>query len=162
MRLWSLHPRYLDAAGLVALWREGLLARNVLLGRTRGYRHHPQLERFRSAPSPVARIDCYLSRVLAEAEARGYAFDSTKISPRRCRAGHTSVSREQLAFEWQHLLCKLAVRDPERFRRLRAKVPRAHPCFRVVDGPLASWEKSGRAVAVRRAPGILGPLRRRG
>jgi len=30
MRLWSLHPRYLDAKGLVALWREGLLAQKVL------------------------------------------------------------------------------------------------------------------------------------
>jgi len=25
MRLWTLHPKYLDARGLVALWREGLL-----------------------------------------------------------------------------------------------------------------------------------------
>lgn len=32
MRLWSLHPSYLDAVGLVALWREGLLARKVLQG----------------------------------------------------------------------------------------------------------------------------------
>ena len=29
MRLWSLHPRYLDRQGLTALWREGLLARAV-------------------------------------------------------------------------------------------------------------------------------------
>ena len=28
MRLWTLHPKYLDAAGLVALWREALLAQN--------------------------------------------------------------------------------------------------------------------------------------
>ena len=32
MRLWSLHPCYLDPAGLVAVWREGLLARAVLRG----------------------------------------------------------------------------------------------------------------------------------
>ena len=47
MRLWTLHPKYLDARGLVALWRESLLAQAVLAGRTRGYRSHPQLERFR-------------------------------------------------------------------------------------------------------------------
>jgi hypothetical protein len=29
-RIWSLHPKYLDARGLVALWREGLLAQAVL------------------------------------------------------------------------------------------------------------------------------------
>jgi carboxyl-terminal processing protease len=29
MRLWSLHPKYLDAQGLVALWREALLAKAV-------------------------------------------------------------------------------------------------------------------------------------
>ncbi|HEU5178767.1 MAG TPA: pyrimidine dimer DNA glycosylase/endonuclease V, partial [Burkholderiales bacterium] len=32
MRLWSLHPKYLDARGLVALWREALLAQAVLRG----------------------------------------------------------------------------------------------------------------------------------
>jgi hypothetical protein len=32
MRLWSLHPRYLDAKGLQAVWREGLLAKKVLQG----------------------------------------------------------------------------------------------------------------------------------
>ncbi|WP_368086417.1 pyrimidine dimer DNA glycosylase/endonuclease V [Nitrosomonas sp. Nm34] len=26
MRLWSIHPKYLDAKGLLALWREGLQA----------------------------------------------------------------------------------------------------------------------------------------
>jgi len=48
MRLWSLHPAYLDARGLGALWREGLLAQAVLRGKTRGYRSHPQLERWRA------------------------------------------------------------------------------------------------------------------
>jgi hypothetical protein len=32
MRLWSLHPSLLDRMGLLALWREGLLAQKVLLG----------------------------------------------------------------------------------------------------------------------------------
>jgi hypothetical protein len=36
MRLWTLHPKYLDARGLVALWREALLAQKVLRGATRG------------------------------------------------------------------------------------------------------------------------------
>ncbi len=36
MRIWTLHPQYLDRQGLVALWREGLLAQEVLRGQTRG------------------------------------------------------------------------------------------------------------------------------
>lgn len=37
MRLWSIHPRYLDTKGLVALWRETLLlAQAVLFGNTKG------------------------------------------------------------------------------------------------------------------------------
>jgi len=46
MRIWSLHPKYLDAKGLVALWRDALLARHVLQGKTTGYKNHPQLNRF--------------------------------------------------------------------------------------------------------------------
>ena len=43
MRLWSLHPKYLDKLGLLGLWRESLLAQKVLLGKTKGYKNHPQL-----------------------------------------------------------------------------------------------------------------------
>lgn len=143
MRLWSLHPRYLDAKGLVALWREGLLAQAVLAGETRGYQHHPQLERFRAQQAPLAAIATYLRAVHAEAEARGYRFDAGKLRRVRTRT-RIAVSRAQLDYEWQHLLRKLAARDPERHARLRKlAAPRAHPLFRVTRGPVASWEKIG-------------------
>jgi hypothetical protein len=142
VRLWSLHPRHLDARGLVALWREGLLARAVLAGHTRGYRHHPQLERFRERRDPVAAIDCYLSRVLDEARARGYAFDASRIRYRRCRHGSAAVANGQLAHEWAHLLAKLEVRDRPRWTAERRRRPEPHPCFRVVDGPVAGWERT--------------------
>ncbi|MFZ2406304.1 MAG: pyrimidine dimer DNA glycosylase/endonuclease V [Methylobacter sp.] len=38
--------------GLLALWREALLAQKVLRGESRGYRHHPQLARFRELVDP--------------------------------------------------------------------------------------------------------------
>ena len=80
VRLWTLHPRYLDSRGLTALWREALLlARKVFLGGTRGYRHHPQLRRFQSRPNPVALVNTYLFHVHAEARRRGFAFDSAKL-----------------------------------------------------------------------------------
>ena len=141
MRLWSLHPRHLDARGLVALWREGLLARAVLAGATRGYTRHPQLDRFRAVPDPVAAIDCYLSRVLDEATARGYAFDASKIEYREGRSAHVVVTDGQLAHEWHHLLAKLERRDPARSRAERRGAPEPHPCFRAVPGPVADWER---------------------
>jgi hypothetical protein len=145
MRLWSLHPCYLDAAGLVAVWREGLLARAVLCGDTRGYREHPQLERFRSGRRTVALIDTYLAAVCDEADRRGYRFDRGKLGPRRVRR-RVSVTREQIAFEWAHLCAKLRRRARRHLRRVGPRRrPAVHPLFRVVAGPRASWERaSGR------------------
>ena len=107
MRLWSLHPKYLDARGLVALWREGLLAQAVLRGRTHGYVRHPQLDRFRAQASPVGAIADYLRGVHAEAVIRGYAFAGRKISL-ATRSGVIAVTRGQINHEWSHLVAKLA------------------------------------------------------
>ncbi|HKV70759.1 MAG TPA: pyrimidine dimer DNA glycosylase/endonuclease V [Gemmatimonadales bacterium] len=140
MRLWSLHPRHLDAQGLVALWREGLLARAVLRNRTAGYRHHPQLDRFRAHPSPVAAINTYLAGVYAEARRRGYRFDEKKCrGPRTAR--RIPVSRGQLDFEWTHLLRKLRLRAPAQARVARTRQPTPHPLFRATLGPVADWER---------------------
>jgi hypothetical protein len=141
MRVWSLHPKYLDARGLVALWREGLLAQAVLRGQTAGYRHHPQLERFRVQSSPVGAIADYLRGVHAEAVSRGYSFDKRKISPAR-NSRIIPVSRGQIEHEWRHLMTKLVVRDPERHKRFaRVKRPVTHPLFTVVPGALERWER---------------------
>jgi hypothetical protein len=138
MRLWSIHPRYLDAKGLVALWREGLLAQAVLCGRTRGYRNHPQLERFRDRHGAIAE---YLHHVADEAESRGYKFDRSKL-PAVNAAPLIEVSDGQLRFEWQHLLTKLRDRDPARYRRFADIAdPLPHPFFIVVPGSVAAWEK---------------------
>ncbi|HEV7426442.1 MAG TPA: pyrimidine dimer DNA glycosylase/endonuclease V [Thermoanaerobaculia bacterium] len=139
MRLWSLHPQYLDAKGLVALWREGLLAQAVLAGRTRGYRAHPQLERFRADSSAIG---IYLHYVADEAESRGYNFDRSKLPRRRKSAALIEVSIGQLRFEWQHLRAKLRDRDPVQLRRFAQRTdPLPHPFFVVVPGSVAAWEK---------------------
>ncbi|MGH8231096.1 MAG: pyrimidine dimer DNA glycosylase/endonuclease V [Steroidobacteraceae bacterium] len=140
MRLWSLHPQYLDARGLVALWREALLAQAVLRGRTRGYRSHPQLQRFRQAPAPRAAIAGYLREIQAEGARRGYRFDARKIG--RARAGAClQVTRAQLRFELTHLRRKLSRRAPAWRQRLPARaLPRAHPAFRTTRGGVATWE----------------------
>ena len=141
MRLWSLHPRYLDPQGLVALWREALLARAVLRGQTRGYRHHPQLIRFQSHPSPRLAISAYLGAVHAEAAARGYCFDRGKVGPVRS-VPRLSVTRGQVAYEWAHLLGKLSARSPVHYRRWRSvRVPECHPSFRRRPGKVEHWER---------------------
>ena len=142
LRLWSLHPRLLDRRALVAVWREGLLAQAVLLERTRGYRHHPQLERFRETADPPASIAAYLRDVAAEAAARGYSFDAARIvgagpAPRRLAM---TVTDGQLAFEWEHLRAKVLARDPDWGRKL-PPVPEPHPLFVVVEGGRAAWER---------------------
>ena len=140
MRLWSLHPSYLDAKGLVALWREGLLAQKVLEGKTRGYRNHPQLIRFSTTASPAASMANYLAGVWAEADSRGYRFDRDKING--IAAGEIlSVTEGQVAYEWAHLMRKLADRDPERRRRLSGtRTIKLHPLFQQVEGAIEEWE----------------------
>jgi hypothetical protein len=141
VRLWTLHPKYLDARGLVALWREGLLARAVLRGETRGYRHHPQLLRFRAHATPRTALNAYLSLVAAEAEARGYAFDRRKIGPTRA-AVRLTVTHGQLQHEWRHLLGKLRRRSPRLYARWHAqRRPDPHPLFAVVRGRIEPWER---------------------
>ena len=141
MRLWTLHPKHLDGRGLVALWREGLLAQKVLQGRTRGYRHHPQLLRFLETPRPADALATYLAGVYDEAVTRGYHFDSTKIGPGRFR-GVIEETGGQLLYEWEHLRRKLAQRDVARFEQSKAvNVPGQHPLFRIIPGKVREWEK---------------------
>jgi len=140
MRLWSLHPRYLDAKGLVALWREALLAQAVLAGLTRGYKQHPQLARFLDSSAPGSYMAAYLRSVHAEAVRRGYRFDEMKIAP-GSRVEPLTVTGGQLDYEWKHLAAKLEARAPAWFGRFEAVArPDPHPLFRVVPGAVAKWE----------------------
>jgi len=142
MRLWSIHPKYLDARGLVAVWREALLAQAVLRGKTRGYRHHPQLARFRARTSPVSAINAYLVAVHTEAQARGYSFDRRKLGPVRS-CSRLPVNAGQVAHEWRHLMAKLARRSPPLYRKLRRVArPECHPLFRRRRGPVEPWERA--------------------
>ena len=141
MRLWTLHPKYLDRAGLLALWREALLAQAVLRGKTRGYRKHPQLIRFRNHPEPLAAIGAYLTEILSEALRRGYRFDPAKIGS--CRdVPAIPVTRGQLLYERGHLLGKLAIRDCAACHVLtKTDEPDPHPLFTICKGKVETWEK---------------------
>jgi hypothetical protein len=141
MRLWSLHPSLLDVRGLVAVWREALLAQKVLHGKTKGYGHHPQLERFRRSLKPTTAIANYLWAIHDEAERRGYSFDGSRIIGKR-RACRIAITCGQLAFEWAHLKKKVGLRQPAWLKAL-GRNPRIqpHPLFFVVAGSIEPWER---------------------
>ena len=141
MRLWTLHPKYLDAQGLVALWREALLAQAVLRGRTRGYTRHPQLERFREQSAPRSAINAFLAEVHRESTRRGYSFDASKVGPVRAEC-RIEVTSGQVEHEWEHLKRKLRARSREDYARVRRIArPAPNPVFTIVPGPVASWER---------------------
>ncbi len=142
MRIWSLHPKYLDSQGLVALWRETLLARAVLQGATRGYRNHPQLERFKEQLDPLVSIESYLLDIYEHACQRGYNFNENKVRKNSPRANTIFVTTKQLQYEWQHLLKKLRSRSPKVWAQwCDVKQPECHPLFQLTEGEIALWER---------------------
>jgi hypothetical protein len=140
MRIWSIHPKYLDAKGLVAVWREALLAKHVLEGKTKGYKNHPQLSRFKATEHPIDAVNQYLSEIFIEASNRNYNFDRHKIDWTFQRS-ELAVTIGQLNYEARHLLNKLQIRDTMRFEKLKTiAIFDSHPLFKVIDGDVESWE----------------------
>lgn len=140
MRIWSVHPKMLDRAGLGAVWREGLLCRAVLNNQTRGYKNHPQLQRFQSNKTksdPLELIDAYLHTVCDEAVTRGYKYDRTKLA-HGALSQMIEVTAGQLEYEFQHLQRKLEVRAKP---HLNVVVVPVHPLFVVVPGNIEAWER---------------------
>lgn len=149
MRLWSIHPKYLDSKGLVACWREGLLAQKVLKGETKGYTNHPQLERFKN--KPLVYIAWYLHEICNEAEKRGYHFTREKIcvpytSEWVDGLEYMKVSNHQLKYEFEHLQLKLSDRNSEKggenlcLSKYGMNI-QAHPIFNITNGDIEEWEK---------------------
>jgi len=140
MRIWSLHPKYLDAKGLVALWRETLLAKKVLENKTKGYKNHPQLLRFK-ASDPLNTINYYLKEVYLEAQRRSYNFDKSKFTEVH-HIDKINVTTSQIAYEKNHLLKKLKSRDDKKYQEvLKVSTFEVHPLFNLVEGQIEDWEK---------------------
>ena len=142
MRLWSIHPEYLDTKGLLAVWREGLLARKVLEGKTKGYKNHPQLERFKNTKDPVIYIDGYLYQILLEAKKRGYKFDESKVKNLEL-TDRIPVTQGQIEYEFQLLLNKLKKRNPEKYKEIvNINKIEVNPAFKLIEGEIEPWEKT--------------------
>ena len=147
MRLWSLSPKYLDRQGLLAVWREGLLAKKVLEGRTEGYKNHPQLTRFKEQEKPADHISSYLHSVYEEAVCRGYKFNLEKAGRLKKNLKDIKVSSGQIEYEFAHLLKKLAKRDKGRYNDLKGLVKLIpHPSFKIRKGGIESWEKAAEKI----------------
>jgi len=140
MRLWSLHPKYLDTKGLLALWRETLLAKKVLENKTKGYKNHPQLDRFKKAKNPLDVINQYLSEIHKEASRREYNFDREKINW-NFKKSKLNVTKGQLEYEKDHLLNKLKNRDIKKFQEIKKiKKFEANLLFEIKEGEIEKWE----------------------
>ena len=141
MRIWSIHPKYLDAKGLLAVWRETLLAKKVLEGKTKGYKNHPQLLRFKQQKKPLNAINTYLQGIEKEAKTRGYAFDKQKIGKSSTKK-KIFVTRGQLVYEFKHLKRKVKKRAQKKYIEIKGiKQILAHPLFKERKGEKECWEK---------------------
>ncbi len=145
MRLWSIHPAYLDWKGLGANWREALLAQAVVQGKTKGWRNHPQLNRFKAHEDPVAAVGFFLLKNHEEASRRGHNYNRSKsVNPVEEREP-IELTDGQLRYELALLSERLERRDPEWLKGIQEKYrddpPRPHPLFKVVEGDIETWEK---------------------
>ena len=138
MRLWSLHPKFLDAKGLTALWREALLARKVLQGQTQKYKNHPQLDRFKKLS--IKYINTYLYHIYQESCQRGYCFDKTKLQKPFTKK-KLNVTNKQLEYEFKRLKNKLKIRNKIKYNKIKSLKPKPHPLFKIKKGKIESWEK---------------------
>lgn len=141
LRIWSLHPKYLDSKGLVAQWREALLAQKVLRGETKAYMHHPQLRRFQESSDPTVAIAAYLSEIHLESERRGYRFNKSKILSEKTLTDKLPITDGQLKYEFSLLARRLSIRDRDYYRKLeQIVIIEPNPIFETIEGGIACWE----------------------
>lgn len=143
MRIWSLHPSYLDWMGLGAQWREALLAQKVTEGKTKGWKNHPQLDRFKYHPKPMEAVGYYLKGIHDESLTRRYKYNYSKILYPDSVVDLINLSQDQLQYEFDLLQERLKKRTPEKYEENRGiKELRAHSLFKVIPGLPEKWEKS--------------------
>ena len=143
MRIWSIHPKYLDWKGLGAQWREALLAQKVLQGETKGWRNHPQLNRFKEHPEPMQAVGYYLVEINIESLERGYNYNYSKILEPVDIVDKIPINLGQIEYEYKILMKRLKTRTPKRYQiNQNTEEIMPHPLFETREGPPESWEKS--------------------
>ena len=142
MRLWSIHPKYLDTKGLVAVWRESLLAKKVLEGKTKGYKNHPQLIRFINSDNSMESINQYLYGIYEESVIRKYNFDLSKLYEINSKRVELTVNTKQIEYEFELLKSKLKKRNLNKYNEIQnTPIIELHPFFIRITGEIENWEK---------------------
>lgn len=140
MRLRSIHPKHLDSKGLVALRRESLLAKKVLEWKTKWYKNHPQLNRFKEQKNPISAINLYLQHIYIEAGNRWFSFDKSKFNI-ISDIEKLTVTKWQIEFEKQHILNKTKNRDIKKYEEIKnSKIIKAHPIFEIIEWDIEDRE----------------------
>ncbi|MBN1645161.1 hypothetical protein JW851_03960 [Candidatus Woesearchaeota archaeon] len=141
MRLWSIHPKYLDVKGLSGLWRESLLAKKILKGETESHKNHPQLNRFKVLKKPLPAINSYLLYIYKESCDRGYCFNKKNIS-KPFRKSKLSIKKGQILYEFNLLKKRLKIRAKDKYKELlKIKRIEPNPLFKIIKGSTEDWEK---------------------
>lgn len=141
MRLWSIHPKYLDSKGLLGLWREALLAKKILQKKTKSYQNHPQMNRFKFLKTPVPVINTYLKHIYLESCNRGYCFNKRKLG-RTFSKTKLKINKGQIEYEFNLLKNKLSKRAKDTLNELKkVKLIEPNPLFKIIKGKIESWER---------------------
>lgn len=148
MRLWSLHPSFLDRQGLLGQWREAIQAKNALLNpdHPSNIWHARQLQRFKESPAPMRNIAIFLHVVADEMILRGYHPNVSLIPYYPEKIPHyISVTSGQVDYEIKFLQAKLEKRNPTFLPRLwnirLLMFNQLNPVFKEVGGDIEPWEK---------------------
>jgi hypothetical protein len=117
------------------------------MGKTKGWKNHPQLIRFKNHNAPIHAIGFYLFIIYNEGCKRGYSYNKSKMFKIVEKVSMINISKEQLAYEFEILKNRVRGRDHTKFLELlefgkKESYPKPHPLFHVIDGKVALWEKS--------------------
>jgi len=100
----------------------------------------------RTGPEPAAEVAIHLTNNLSQGVNVYVVNGASDIFVKQVAANsveHIPVTRGQLEFEWQHLLAKVAERNPGHYRELRlVRAPRCHPLVRLRAGNIEAWERA--------------------
>lgn len=118
MRLWSIHPKYLDKHALIALWREGLLAQKALSGKGLVDEANVQLVRFKKSANPVRAIGSYLSFVASEGAKQGCKLNHERILQPNFEAKFMTTDVAQMELEVEQLKARMKTRNKDKFKLL--------------------------------------------
>jgi hypothetical protein len=141
MRIWSIHPKYLDSKELLNLWNETIQAKNEFLTKFSGHFSNKQLERFLDLKNPLEAINSYMSSIYREAVKRDFSVDDSFMDWDFDDSIQIPVTAGQISHEISKLKSRLRERDEKKLQKLNGRTfLELHPIFYSVPGTIEEWE----------------------